>query len=92
MCYNLLDLPKLDITIFLYMPYEYAVELKKNRTEIDQHELSEEHLRNAEIAYLELSKLHNYEQINCVQNGEIRSIEDINEEIYQKVKRKIMEI
>lgn len=87
--YDLLKLPKPDITIFLYMPYQYAVELKKNRTELDQHELSEEHLRNAETCYLELAELHNYIKIDCVKDGVIRTKEDINEEIYQKVKELI---
>ena len=66
-----------------------AVELKKNRTELDQHELSEEHLRNAETCYLELAELHNYIKIDCVKDGVIRTKEDINEEIYQKVKELI---
>ena len=84
--YDLLELPQPDITIFLYMPYQYAVELKKNRTELDQHELSEEHLRNAEDCYLELAELHNYIKIDCVKDGVIRTKEDINDEVYQKVK------
>lgn len=87
--YDLLKLPRPDITIFLYMPYEQACILKKNRTELDQHELSQEHLKHAEECYLELSKMHNYIQINCVKDGVIRSMEDINDEIYQKV-REIM--
>lgn len=88
--YDLLKLPRPDITIFLYMPYEQACILKKNRTELDQHELNPDHLKHAEECYLELSKLHNYIQVNCVKDGKIRSKEDINEEVYQKVKSKIM--
>ena len=88
--YDLLKLPRPDITIFLYMPYEQACILKKNRTELDQHELSPDHLKHAEECYLELSKLHNYIQVNCVKDGIIRTKEDISEEVYQKVKSKIM--
>lgn len=88
--YDLLNLPRPDITIFLYMPYEQACILKKNRTELDQHELNPEHLKHAEECYLELSKLHNYIQVNCVKDGKIRTKEDISEEVYQKVKSKIM--
>lgn len=87
--YNLLNLPKPDITIFLYMPYEYACELKKNRNELDQHELSKEHLENAEKAYLELADLHHYKIINCVKDGILRTKEDIHEEIYNYIKEKI---
>lgn len=90
--YDLLNLPKPDIIVFLYMPYEYALELKKNRVELDQHELSEEHLRNAENAFLELAELHNYIKIDCVKDNEIRTREDINNEIYIKVKTKLKQI
>lgn len=83
--YGLLNLPHPDITIFLYMPYEYALKLKKNRTELDQHELSKEHLLNAEKAYLELAGKYNFVTVNCVANGEIRSVEDINKDIYNVI-------
>lgn len=88
--YDLLKLPRPDITIFLYMPYEQACILKKNRTELDQHELNPEHLKHAEECYLELSKLHNYVKIDCVKDGVIRTKEDINNEIYEIVKKEIM--
>lgn len=87
--YHLLELPKAAITILLYMPYEYTIELNKNRTELDQHELSEKHLKNAEEAYLELAELHHYKVINCISNGQIRTIEDIHNEVYEYVKEKI---
>lgn len=87
--YKLLEMPRPDITIFLYMPYEFTKELKKNRSELDQHELSEEHLKNAEDTYLELAKRNNYIKIDCVKDGKIRSIEDIHSEIYEIVKEKI---
>lgn len=80
--YGLLNLPHPDITIFLYMPYKYTSYLKKNRTELDQHELSKEHLLNAEKAYLELAYKYNFKVVNCIENNKIRSIEDINNEIY----------
>lgn len=77
----LLSLPKPDKTIFLHVPYTYAVELKKNRESLDQHETNEEHLKNSEIAYIELSELYNWKNINCIKDDNIRSIEDINNEI-----------
>lgn len=86
--YKLLELPKPDKVIFLYMPYEYACILKKNREEApDQNELDENLLKNAEATYLELEELYNYERVNCVENSTIRNIEDINDEVYEKVKR-----
>ena len=79
--YWLLKLPKPDITIFLHVPYENTVELMKTRDFLDGHEKSEEHLKNAEKSYIELSELYNWKRIECIKNGELRSIEDINEEI-----------
>ena len=38
--YWLLKLPKPDQTIFLHMPYQYSLELKKNRKHLDEHERS----------------------------------------------------
>ena len=77
----LLNLPKPDKTIFLHVPYTYAVELKKNRESLDQHETNEEHLKNSEVAYIELSEMYNWKHINCIKDDKIRTIEDINEEI-----------
>lgn len=87
----LLQLPKPDKTIFLHMPYEYAVMLKKNRLNLDAHEKSEEHLKNAEEAYVELSELYNWEKIECVEDGKIKTIENIGNEVFEKVKNIIKE-
>ena len=81
----LLELPKPDVTIFLHMPYEYAKELKKNRTSLDEHEKSEAHLRHAEACYLELKELYNWKYINCIRDNKIRTIEDINNEVLKLV-------
>ena len=77
----LLNLPKPDKTIFLHVPYTYAAKLKKNRLSLDEHEMNEEHLKNSEVAYVELSELYNWKHINCIKDDNIRTIEDINEEI-----------
>ena len=84
--YGMFAVPKPDLTIFLYMPYEYASILKQNRLETpDGHEMSKEHLLNAEKAYLELAKRYNYHIINCVKDGNIRTKEDIAQEVYDVV-------
>lgn len=86
--YEILELPKPDKTILLYLPYEYACELKKNRKELpDEAESNVEYLKRGENAYLELADLYNYDIINCVKNNQIRTIEDINKEVYTKVKK-----
>ena len=84
--YWLLALPKPDKTIFLHVPYLYAFELKKNRISLDEHEKSEEHLKNSEVAYLELASFYNWTSINCIKDNSIRTIEEINDEIIENIK------
>lgn len=84
--YNFLELPRPDIKVFLYMPYEYACKLKKNREELDEHELSESNLKNAENAYLEMTEYFDFIKIDCVNNKMIRTIEDINNELYEQIR------
>lgn len=79
--YWLLQLPKPDQTIFLHMPYEYSLTLKKNRLYLDEHERSESHLKNAEEAYIELAELYNWNRIECVSNDTIKSVDEISDEI-----------
>lgn len=83
--YWLLKLPKPDITIFLHVPFENTINLRKNRQFIDEHEKSEEHLKNAEKAYLELSELYNWNRIECIKAGKLRKVEDINDQIMKIV-------
>ncbi len=83
--YDLLELPKPDITIFLHVPYEYAKELKKNRANLDIHEKSEDHLRNAERSYLEIASIYNWYRVECIRDNKLRTIEDISDEIYEKI-------
>ena len=61
--YWLLGLPKPDKTIFLHVPLENTLELRKNRKSIDEHEKSPEYLKRAEESYLELSELYNWDKI-----------------------------
>lgn len=79
--YWLLNLPKPDITLFLYVPFEYSKELKKNRLTTDQHEQDDNYLKHAENTYLELSELYNWKKVDCIKNNQLRSIEDINTEL-----------
>ena len=85
--FGLMELPKPDLTIFLHMPTIVAKELKAHRSEkADGHEKDENHLKNAERAYLELAKKYNFVTIECSENGEPRNINEINEILYKAVK------
>ena len=85
--YDINELPRPDKTILLYLPYEYACILKKNRKEVaDETEKNEKYLKMGEKAYLELSAIYDYDVIDCVKNKQIRTIEDINIELFDKIK------
>lgn len=84
--FNLLGLPEPDIRIFLHMPTEYSKILKQNRAEApDQHEQDENHLMCAERAYKEVAEYYKFDTIECVNNNEIRTIDNINDELYEVV-------
>ena len=84
--FEILEIPKPDKVIFLYVPYDAALELKKNRKEsADRNEISKEHLISAEHAYFELAEIYKFDIINCAPDNKIRSIKSINEELYSKV-------
>lgn len=74
--FNMLDLPKPDKVIFLYLPYEYRMDKDKSNV----------HLKDAEQVYSLMVERYGYEIINCVKDDKIRSIEDIHNEIYDIVK------
>ena len=84
--YEINELPRPDKTLLLYLPYEYACELKKNRQEApDEAEKNADYLKKGEAAYLELAEIYNYDIIDCVSDKQIRSIEEINNELYDKI-------
>lgn len=87
--YDLLELPRPEIKIFLHMPYEYSKKLQNNRSEIDEHESSKENITNAEIAYLEMAKLYDFKQIECVRDGLLKTVDEVSDEIYNLIKEEI---
>ena len=89
--FNLLELPRPDIGVFLHMPYELSLSLKKNREEeLDQNEKDKNHLINAETAYIELADKYNFYTIECNVEKRIKSIEEINDDLYNYIKKNIM--
>ena len=84
--FDLLELPEADVKVFLHMPYEVSLELKKNREEgMDQHESSKEHLLMAEESYKEIANLYNFKTIECNIGNSPKKIEDISDELYNYV-------
>ena len=94
--FNLYGLPVPSEVFFLNMPIENAVDLIQNREnkfthqdKKDIHERNINHLKDAYEAACDVSKKYNWYEIKCVKNNEIRTIEDIHQEIYKEVKKHI---
>lgn len=87
--YNLLELPKPDLTIFLHMPLKKVIEFKQGRLYSDDHESSISYLKIAEEAYLELASLKDYHVIECLEKNKLRDILNIHEEIYNIVIKEV---
>ena len=85
--FDLLSLPIPDVKVLLYMPTEYSKLLKKNRDSLDQHEQNEEYLKQACLAYQEVAELYNFKVIDCISDNEIKSIEEIHNELIKIIKK-----
>ena len=57
------------------------------RNKLDIHEKDPIYLKEAYDAACELAKQYNWYEIKCVKDGEIRTIQDINDEIFAEVKK-----
>ncbi|MEE1043274.1 MAG: thymidylate kinase [Clostridia bacterium] len=90
--YNLLGLPKPDYVFFLDVPPKVSRKLMENRNnkitgeqEKDIHEKNSEYLEKSYNNALYVAKKCGWNVIECVKDGKLRSIEDINDEIYNLV-------
>lgn len=99
--YEMLGIPKPDISIVLHVPAATAQELvgKKSSREYlkgkthDLHEADLHHLKNAEEAYLELTRTfpNDFRLVECVESGKLLSIEEVHERVWQAVSGLCME-
>ncbi len=90
--YGIFKLPRPDHVIFLNMPPEKAEELMKNRVnkitnqaEKDIHESDKDYLRACYENACYVAEKYHWTVIPCVKEGNIRSIEEIQEEIRNQV-------
>lgn len=89
--YDKLGLPRPDLTIYLDVPTDFTEKLLRHReadtnTQADIHEKDMQYLAACRQAGKAAASFYNWTVIQCVRDGVMRSIEDIHEEIYQKVK------
>lgn len=88
--FKLLELPKPDIAVFLHMPTDYTVELRKNREEpLDEAEEDLEHIRRAENAYIELASVYKWKTVECYNEDGLLSILEIHNKVYEAVKSEL---
>ncbi len=94
--FNLYKLPIPTKVFFLNMPTDYAVKLIKDRenkfthqAQKDIHERDKNHLLNSYNAACSLVDTYDWYEVKCVQNDEIRTVDDIHEEIYNEIKKHI---
>lgn len=94
--FNLYGLPIPTEVFFLNMPPKESMQLMKNREnkitheeKKDIHEKDPVYLQEAYEAACELSKQFNWYEIKCIKNSKIRTISDINDEIFIEIKKHI---
>lgn len=100
--YGILQIPKPDIVIMPYVEIEKNIEMmrKRNITENANANNMQRDIHEQNIAYLRrvhatseiIAERMGFEIINCMDgNGQIKTPEDIHEEIYKKVDTKILQ-
>lgn len=92
--YHKLGIPEPDLVIFLYAPFEFVRSLKnkrKNNDGIDNdiHERDMAFMKSVYDTSVSIADRYNWNYINCVSDNQMRTVEDIHEEIYKLVKKKI---
>ena len=90
--YDKLGLPRPDLTIYLDVPTDFTEKLLRHReadtnTKADIHEKDMAYLATCRKTGRKAAEFYGWTVINCVRDGQMRSIEDIHEEIYAHVKK-----
>ena len=88
--YDKLGLPRPDLTIYLDVPTAFTEQLMRHReqstnTKADIHEKDIQYLATCRETGRAAAHFYNWTVIECVRDGQMRSIEDIHEEIYRHV-------
>ena len=89
--YDKLALPKPDLIIYLDVPTSFTEQLMRRReadtnTKADIHEQDTAYLATCREAGRAAAEYYGWTVIQCVRDGQMRSIEDIHAEIYGHVK------
>lgn len=92
--YSKMGIPRPDLIIFLNMPTETAAELMAQRKNKitgedikDIHEKDISYLKKSYENACNIAKKYNWLEIKCVENGRLKTIDEIEEEIFSVVKK-----
>ena len=90
--YDKLGLPRPDLIIYLDVPTDFTEKMLRGReqatnTKADIHEKDMEYLATCRRCGKEAAAYYGWKVIRCVKDGQMRTIEDIHQEIYAAVKQ-----
>ena len=88
--YDRLGLPRPDVVIYLDMPTDCSERLMRHReaetnTKADIHEQDLAYLATCRQTGRTAAEYYGWKVVTCVRDGQMRSIEDIHEELYRHV-------
>ncbi len=88
--YNKLGLPAPDLVIYLDVPIDFTEKMMRKRehdtnTHADIHEQDLEYLATCRRTGRAAAEFYGWKIINCAEGCQMRSIEDIHEEIYRYI-------
>ena len=89
--YDKLELPRPDLIIYLDVPTDFTEKLLRHRehdtnTKADIHEQDMDYLATCRRSGRTAAQYYGWTVIQCVKDGQMRTIEDIHNEIYTHVK------
>ena len=90
--YEKLGMPAPDLVIYLDVPTDFSEKMMRKReqdtnTKADIHEQDLQYLATCREMGRAAAQYYGWRIIDCVKDGEMRSIEDIHEEIYSLVRQ-----
>lgn len=88
--YEKMGMPQPDLVLCLDMPIDLACQLMRGReqdtnTKADIHEQDVDYLKKCRQMALDAAKFYGWTVISCAQNGQIRNMQDIHDEIMTHV-------
>ena len=90
--YDKLGLPQPDLIIYLDVPTDFTEKLMRGResatgTKADIHEKDMQYLATCRQTGRSAAEFYGWTVISCVKDGQMRTIDDIHQEIYRHVQK-----